>query len=1241
MTRTPDATHEATYRTFVEILKHRQRLFESDPAEDFRDHLLSRRFEPFNIGFRRENIRTAFSANLPGLFPNLVALNDPDFGKSRNFLLYGAVVDEPALSHDSAMKLLPHMDASELIYLFEMGFLASCNSWSEAIAARSPKMACLGYVYDDIAQFFMTDYPNRLTQKLNSDAALSEAERARARGLIDRIVRQRISKYNSQPIYWPAMTPGYKRRVLVVDQNFSDASTLFGRASPEDFKRLLESAIAENPDAEILVKTHPDLNWVKGGRRTGYFNHMTSSGRVRIIRDSVNPHCLFDLVDKVYVGTSGMGLEALLAGKQVVCFGAPFYAGWGFTDDRQEIPHRKRPRSLEEVFHFFYLWYTIYHVPGCEVPSEIEDVLDYIAANRPVRLPPSAPPETPRISIVIPVHGVEKYIGECLRSIQLQSFQDYEILTVNDTSPDRSQEIIDGIAAHDPRLRPLVLTENVGPGFARNKALEAARGDYIVFIDPDDYMPDPGHLERMVARADRDQADMIRYRKAFEQIEDETDQIVGRRRDETERFFDGEFHAVRFADRPEIAHSRHFWNWMYRRSFLDANDVRFLTTYREERAFLVQAFLADPVISSVDSAGVVYRIRRDSAVRREQTASDVRDQVFNFEQVIKLLAGAGGFEPASPLRWYGRFQVSQFLHYLIFDFAYRTAAEDPALLVEFCERLGAAVRSTGLTADDLIPDPIQLWTRHLDASAYGLILEALRSGRTDFIALARNLEPIPADRLHAIFLQAPETELEADFQRALGAYARNERVVPAAQPRRLAGPKPRIVVHIGASKTGSTSLQHLMDINRPALLRKGIWYPEVGVFWQPGRPRKQSGHSRFVKAAADGDPALRDYIESGLAGMDGRIHTVVLSSEGFFLDARAPEIASYFEGYPFEMVVYLRRQDEWANAQYAEFVAGGAVGRVDVPFQRWLKGRETQARLDYRIPITAWATRIGAENVRVRVFERGQMQDGDLIADFAAVADLPPLLGLPPLPDELQNVGRLSAAHVELIRLFNIRRFRGKSRYFRFIEEATAALIAWRDSRGLPMPKPWIPDADQAEAIMAGCAEGNREIAQRFLGREDGILFHEKATPPEPTPVYPEEFAIVSAAFERVTRARPAAAESAIMNYGLFGWRRWALTPVLQRLYRRRTGQALPLEFSQEPALYARRHWVERHARLAWLLYPESDPMGPFGLFRIWVPILRPLARRQGGTTMCSCSRRIRSALSARSGTRCSALSGG
>ncbi|RBW43745.1 hypothetical protein DS901_09530 [Loktanella sp. D2R18] len=99
---------------------------------------------------------------------------------------------------------------------------------------------------------------------------------------------------------------------------------------------------------------------------------------------------------------------------------------------------------------------------------------------------------------------------------------------------------------------------------------------------------------------------------------------------------------------------------------------------------------------------------------------------------------------------------------------------------------------------------------------------------------------------------------------------------------------------------------------------------------------------------------LKDHIDATLALAGGKIHTVILSSEAYFLNPNAIELARHFSDYDVEMVTYLRRQDDWANSQYAEFVAGGAVGRVAQPIEDWLKTHQTRSRLNYYGRMKLW-----------------------------------------------------------------------------------------------------------------------------------------------------------------------------------------------------------------------------------------------------------------------------------------------
>ncbi len=1175
---------------------------EHAPARDIRQYVLSLRSRKVGFGLIAPTLDTRFGANLRRLFPNARPVDAPDFAASEVFFATGTQFPDPAHSHKGGARLFANLPEGREVIFFEPAFLATTHNWARGFRDDDPAKACLGYVYDDLGYYFMADRPNRLTGWLNGDTDLTGAETERARALIDRIATRRISKYNDQPMRAPAMTQGYPRRVLVVDQAYADASTVHGKVGEAEFERMLIAALTENPEAEVLVKTHPDTA-TGGAGRTGFYTHLESTGRVRVLKDPVNPFALFEHVDTVYVGTSQMGLEALFAGLKVVCFGVPFYAGWGLTDDRQPVPHRHRARSLEELFHAFYIWYSIYHVPGCDVPSGVEDALDFIEAQRPVTLPVTraeadAPP---KVSVIIPVHGVAGFLDQCLASVQRQSLREIEIIPVNDASPDGSQAIIDRRAADDPRIRPMVLRDNVGQGFARNAGLAAARGDFVWFLDGDDWLDNPDLLRRVHDLACAEGSDMVRAKKAFEALCDETGAVTGRRPDATERFFDTPVARTTFADSPDLLHNRHHWTWLYRRAFLDENDIRFVTPQWEERAFLTRALVRAKVISISTVPGPAYRVRPGSTARRHKSARDFDHMLTNFTHSAEALIEVVARRRDDPLRHHLAYTTTQFLHHMFVGPAWRQQRGTPDRVV-FLNTARALLLRCDVRPRDVVTAAPNLPEPLVEAGAYPLLAAAIRAGRADLVDVAIDAAPVPQDVVYETALAVPASPDEADLQAALNTYARNGRIRRVAPRRSQPRRKPRIVVHIGTTKTGTTFLQNLMEQNRPALLRAGVWYPEVGLFWQAGRPHKQAGHSEFTPAAVHGRPALRDHIEAGLAHMRGRIHTVVLSSEAFFLHDRAPEIASYFDGYEVEMVVYLRRQDEWANAQYCEFVAGGAIGRVDAPIGDWLDEARTRARLDYRRVLTAWAERIGHENLHVRVYEPEQMIAGDLVADFAATTGLGVLTDLP-RPDRAEaNGARLAGPHVELIRSYNARPFPNRAAYFRFIEEATEALASYRVGHGLVMPKPWVMPPDIAAQVMAYMAEANAGIARDYLGREDGVLFRQPPRMPEDTTLTADEISMVAECYGRHApppepRPAPEPTGARRADYGLFGWRLWLLTPLVALAYARLVNAEDLADFLRAPAAHAHRYWRASHPRLTRWLYP-GPRAGP--VRRVW-----------------------------------------
>ena len=123
-----------------------------------------------------------------------------------------------------------------------------------------------------------------------------------------------------------------------------------------------------------------------------------------------------------------------------------------------------------------------------------------------------------KVSIILPVYKVEKYIDRCMESLVNQTYKKLEIILVDDGSPDNSGRICDEWAKKDKRIK-VIHKENGGVSSARNLGLEKATGDYIGFVDPDDYV-DLTMYEKLIAKAQEEDADITFC--GFKQVNEET-----------------------------------------------------------------------------------------------------------------------------------------------------------------------------------------------------------------------------------------------------------------------------------------------------------------------------------------------------------------------------------------------------------------------------------------------------------------------------------------------------------------------------------------------------------------------------------------------------------------------------------------------------------------------------------------------------------------------------------------------
>lgn len=234
----------------------------------------------------------------------------------------------------------------------------------------------LGLVIDDLGIYYDSSRASRLECLIAESLSLANEKRAR---LICAQWRSgRVSKYNHAREYRGNLPKDY---VLVVDQTAGDLSLIHGQGNAKRFQLMLEAALKENPEATIILKTHPE---VMAGRKRGHFDldKLRNESRVILLGEDVHPVRLLENAVAVYTVTSQMGFEALIWGKEVRTFGMPFYAGWGLTVDDLPAPDRRQRATLEQLVHAALVAYPRYVHPETRKRCEVEDIIEHLALQR-------------------------------------------------------------------------------------------------------------------------------------------------------------------------------------------------------------------------------------------------------------------------------------------------------------------------------------------------------------------------------------------------------------------------------------------------------------------------------------------------------------------------------------------------------------------------------------------------------------------------------------------------------------------------------------------------------------------------------------------------------------------------------------------------------------------------------------------------------------------------------------------
>lgn len=267
----------------------------------------------------------------------------------------------------SGIKTIELAKAAGVEYvLLEDGFLHSVDRWNKG----------LSMVVDSVGIYYDSSVASCLESL--AKVRLTKRQLLRSRGVISQWRSLRLSKYNSGRDHLVVLPVRY---VLVCDQTRGDASIFFGQASPLHFRKMLNAALAEYPDHTVILKVHPD---VVARRKKGHFDLgiVLKNRRINVVSDPIHPSKLIEHADAVYTVTSQMGFEALIWGKRVRCFGMPFYAGWGLTEDELQAPDRRKPVTLEQLVHAALVKYPRYIDPVSMQRCEPEVTFRHVGLQR-------------------------------------------------------------------------------------------------------------------------------------------------------------------------------------------------------------------------------------------------------------------------------------------------------------------------------------------------------------------------------------------------------------------------------------------------------------------------------------------------------------------------------------------------------------------------------------------------------------------------------------------------------------------------------------------------------------------------------------------------------------------------------------------------------------------------------------------------------------------------------------------
>lgn len=255
-----------------------------------------------------------------------------------------------------------------------------------------------------------------------------------------------------------------------------------------------------------------------------------------------------------------------------------------------------------------------------------------------------------KLSIIVPLYNSAKWLDKCLMSLVQQDIPDseYEVICVNDGSPDNSGEIA-LLYAQKYRQIKVFSQENKGASGARNTGLKNAVGQYVTFVDPDDYVK-PNGYGRLLRQMEDENLDMLRFNY---QMVDEQYNVVEKPKsaqliDYSSGIMDGNVFLGR-----RLGLACFIWTFIYRASLLKDNDIWFCEgDYYDDTPWMPRVCRAAKRVNSVDAIQYYYLQRNDSLVKSSDSKSIKKKMDGRFLLIGLLQEQMRGVDNQDAMNWY-------------------------------------------------------------------------------------------------------------------------------------------------------------------------------------------------------------------------------------------------------------------------------------------------------------------------------------------------------------------------------------------------------------------------------------------------------------------------------------------------------------------------------------------------------------------------------------------------------------